>query len=417
MKRKYILLLSALLTSLLYAQDDAKYLKGAITETDGKVVFNRIIESDPKLTDDKLFDKINQWVEKKYNLNDGKTDNRVLLSDKEKKQVGCMGENLLVFGRKLLSFDSAPMKYQLILEVSNGKCEATIRGIRYEYSDGRKNENLKAEDMITDKYALNKGGEKLANYYGKFRKATIDTVNVIFNSLETFLNGKSESTNNQVQYIYIDKNTGEEVPQPTSSPVVTNTPVTTPPIETAKSTIVTLPVNENAAASLPGYKNITADNIPDNYIKLLNSWTLITSGKNEVNTMTASWGGLGIIWDKPITFCFLNPTRYSIKTMDEGDTYTISFYGQAYKDILEYCGTKSGRDTDKIKGSGLTPIKTPTGATAFSEAWLIIECRKLIAQPISEAAVKINKAEINKDWTKDGLHKMYVGEILNVWIK
>ena len=65
--------------------------------------------------------------------------------------------------------------------------------------------------------------------------------------------------------------------------------------------------------------------------------------------MTASWGGLGHMYNKPVAFCFINPTRYTYQLMENNDTYTLSFYTETYRDILNYCGTNSGRDKDKVK--------------------------------------------------------------------
>lgn len=415
MMKKHAILFAvfSFLCLALNAQTDAKYLKGAVPEENGKVIFTKTIRPIDKISDDKLFEKIDLWAQGNYKGTDG--ENRILLNNPDKKQIACAGKRDLVFGRKLLSLDLAPMSYQLILEVENGACNAKMRGISYEYGSEKNNERLSAEEMITDKIAVNKKGDKLNNYYGKFRSVTIDTVSSIFESLETYINGVAPQQQ-QVQYIYIDKNTGAEVANPTiaATPIVPAVPVST------QESVPEIPVQVNNAATaiLPGFKNIAPENIPGNYIKLLNDWTLITSGKGDkVNVMTASWGGLGVLWGKPISTCFLNPSRYSITTMDEGDTYTISFYTAAYKDVLQYCGSNSGRNTDKIKGSGLTPIKTPSGATAFAEAWLILECKKIVAQPISEAAVKIDKSELSEDYYKNGFHKMYIGEILNVWVK
>lgn len=395
----------------LVAQTDSKYLKGAVPEENGKVVFSNTIELISNISDEELFEKVNLWAKKNYK--GGKSANRILLSDSTKKQIGCSGKEDLVLGRKLLSLDIAIMSYQLILEIEQGACNAKIRGISYEYGTEKNNEHLLAEEMITDKVAINKNGDKLNNYYGRFRTVTIDSINSIFQSLQSYINN-TISQPPQIQYIYIDKNTGEEVPSP-----VTNTiSVATASSSTQVSAVTEIVQPNNAGAVLQGFKNIAPENIPGNIIKLLNDWALITSGKEDkVNVMTASWGGLGVFWDKPIYTCFINPSRYTITTMDEGETYTVSFYTAAYKDKLEYCGSTSGRDTDKIKGSGLTPIKTPSGATAFQEAWMIFECKKIIAQPISEACVKVDKSELSDNWSKNGFHKMYIGEILNVWIK
>ena len=148
-------------------------------------------------------------------------------------------------------------------------------------------------------------------------------------------------------------------------------------------------------------------------------WMLITAekpvdGQPKANTMTASWGGLGHMYNKPVAFCFINPTRYTYQLMENNDTYTLSFYTETYRDILNYCGTNSGRDKDKVKEAGLTPITTPSGSKAFSEAWMIIECRKMVSQSLIPEALHDSQAK--EKWGTQ-LHKMYIGEILNVWVK
>ncbi|MEG1749602.1 MAG: flavin reductase, partial [Tannerellaceae bacterium] len=129
----------------------------------------------------------------------------------------------------------------------------------------------------------------------------------------------------------------------------------------------------------------------------------------------ASWGGLGMMFGKPVAFCFINPTRHTFDLMEKSDTYTFTFYTEAYRDALKYCGSTSGKNTDKVKGSGLTPITTPTGSKAFGEAWMIVECRKLLSQPIDNASIT-NQA-LTKEMSGKQLNQMFVGEIINVWIK
>lgn len=392
---KYILLFLFVCFSLFaQAQVETKYSFGAVPEVDGKVAFSRTINVENGISSENLFGLMEKWVENNYNKNDG-SKNRVLLINPEKGNIACLGEKVLVFKRSALSLDQAIMTYQLILNVEQDKCVATVRSIKYDYASDK---NLSsAEEMITDKVALKSDG-KMHRSYDKFRIFTIDSISSIFNSIDVYLNGlrtKGAAQQNSV--------VGQsDQPIPDTGAMLKNEIQNIAPIA--------------SSAKMDGYKNISADKIPGNIIKLLNDWILITSGTDDkINVMTASWGGLGVLWEKPVSFCFINPTRYSINTMDEGDTYTISFYTEAYKDAMLYCGTKSGRDTDKIKGSGLTPIKTPSGATVFSEAWMILECKKIIAQPIQSESVIVKPS--NNDWSKNGYHKMYIGEILNVWVK
>lgn len=424
---KYLLLVLSIFIFLpTIAQKGDKYLSGAVPEVNGKVVFNKTITTKEKISDEQLFNLMNKWAVQNYKPEDG-LNNRVLLTDPAKRNLACAGEKYLVFQRSALVLDRALMNYQLIMSIDDGKCDVTVRNIKYDYSDSK--ESHTAEEMITDKFALNKSKDKLNRYYDKFRTHTVDSVNSIFNSIDVYLNGINTSgvvgsvmrPQEQVEAVQVQAVTSQPV-QVKEEPVTANVTTTPPPA----APIVVQPVTEQQSippsrttaitSSMDGYRQVAADKIPGNIIKLLSDAMLITSGtSDQTNVMTASWGGIGRFWEKPVAFCFLNPTRYSIKTMDNGDTYTLSFYTEAYRDALQYCGSVSGRNTDKIKGSGLTPIKTPSGATAFAEAWMILECKKIVAQPISSDAVTAEN--LPGDWSKNGYHKMYIGEILNVWIK
>ncbi|SHG05790.1 DUF4468 domain-containing protein [Dysgonomonas macrotermitis] len=423
MKKLLFLLTFAVVAIVVRAQSEAKYLAGAVPEVDGRVIFSRTISVAKLIADDKLFDLMETWAKENYASKAG-SKQRVLLVDKSGSSIACQGDADLVFKSTALSLDKAGMLYQLIIQVQGGKCEASVRSIKYEYNDtGSKVNTYPAEEMIVDKYALNSKGDKLSSYYSKFRVHTVDSVNAIFDRIDVYLNGVKV----RAGAVEREYNTLAPVAQQApvqAEPVVSQSGAALPIAGSALSepkavTSIATPVVEaldEVPSTMVGFRQVLPDKIPGNIIKLLNNWTLITSGTpDDTNVMTASWGGLGVFWEKPVAFCFLNPTRYSVSTMDKGDTYTISFYTEAYKDAMLYCGQNSGRNTDKIKGSGLTPIKTPSGATAFAEAWMIFECKKIVAQQISPDAVKTT--EIKSDWSKNGFHKMYIGEILNVWIK
>ncbi len=407
---KYLLLSFLLLVSLCSVAQQNKYLLGAVPEVGGKVIFEKSIAVKQPVDDNRLFNLMDKWAQNNYKAEDD-LNSRVLLSDLQSRTIACAGEKYLVFKKSALVLDQAKMSYQMVMEVGSGKCNVIVRNIRYDYSDSK--ELQAAEQMITDKVALNKKGDKLNRYYDKFRTQTIDSINSIFRSIDVYLNGVSTTGA-----------AAQQVVAAVEQPVVASVPAEhklneQPKYEAAQASSVQ-PLQSAGGVSeagvMPGYKRIAPDKIPGNYIKLLSDWTLITSGTaDQMNVMTASWGGLGSFWEKPVVFCFLNPTRYSVKTMDKGDTYTISFYTEAYKDNLRYCGSVSGSTIDKIKGSGLTPITTPSGATAFSEAWMIFECKKIVSQQLSPDAV-VDKSLPN-EWSKNGYHKMYIGEIVNVWVK
>ena len=97
--------------------------------------------------------------------------------------------------------------------------------------------------------------------------------------------------------------------------------------------------------------------IDENVIRLIGSqWMLVTAGNPaHFNTMTASWGGLGFLWNRPVAFVFIRPQRYTFQFAEENSGLTLSFFGEEYRDALKICGSRSGRDTDKVAEAGLTP--------------------------------------------------------------
>ena len=106
-------------------------------------------------------------------------------------------------------------------------------------------------------------------------------------------------------------------------------------------------------------------------------WTLITAGdETKFNTMTASWGNVGVTWGKNTIVTYIRPQRYTRKFMEENEFYTISIYDTSYKKDLEYLGTVSGKDEDKVSKTSLTPFITD-GTVAFEEAEMIFICKKL----------------------------------------
>ena len=111
-------------------------------------------------------------------------------------------------------------------------------------------------------------------------------------------------------------------------------------------------------------------------------WLLITAKKgNQVNTMTASWGGMGILWNKQVAFIFIRPQRYTKEFVDASDTLSLSFYDESYRKQLSYLGTVSGRDEDKIKKANLH-ITFDEDTPYFEEANTILIGRKLFTQQL-----------------------------------
>ena len=98
------------------------------------------------------------------------------------------------------------------------------------------------------------------------------------------------------------------------------------------------------------WKKIDPKQLEQNVFSMIgDQWMLVTAGTAETcNTMTASWGGLGILWNKPVATAYIRPQRYTKQFMDENEYFTLSFFGEEYRQQLALCGSKSGRDVDKV---------------------------------------------------------------------
>ena len=154
----------------------------------------------------------------------------------------------------------------------------------------------------------------------------------------------------------------------------------------------------------------------ENPFKLIGEqWMLITAGdKESFNTMTASWGGLGWLWNNPVAFIFVRPERHTHDFLESSDKVTLSFFPESCRKALQICGTKSGRDCDKVKEAGLDPAVLKDGAMTFKQARLTLACRKLFKSDMKQADF-LDKELLNKWYSNAGLHSVYVLEIEKLW--
>ena len=143
-----------------------------------------------------------------------------------------------------------------------------------------------------------------------------------------------------------------------------------------------------------------------------NKWALLTAGNKEnFNTMTISWGGLGTIWNKPVATVYVRKSRYTHEFIDKNEFFTVSFFPEEYKKVLGVLGSKSGRDMDKINDSGLTSKEAGESVT-FSEAELTLVCKKLFRQPL---LIENMPEDIASSMYGDGdIHDMYIGEVVDI---
>ncbi len=163
---------------------------------------------------------------------------------------------------------------------------------------------------------------------------------------------------------------------------------------------------------------ILPDQITDNPFKLIGrDWMLIAAGSLDAfNMMTASWGALGELWGRRVAFCFVRPHRYTFQFMERAPYYTLNFFDETYRPALDYCGSHSGRDVDKARETGLTPVAGLEGAIHFAEARLVLECRKLYAQDLTPDCFLDPTIE-PRHYPQRDYHRMYVGEIVRCLAK
>lgn len=163
-------------------------------------------------------------------------------------------------------------------------------------------------------------------------------------------------------------------------------------------------------------KNITPNELNENPFSMFkNDWALVTSGTiDNYNTMTVSWGGVGVLWHKDVATIYIRPQRYTYEFIERNDYFTISILPQDYKEALTLCGRCSGRDHDKAKEAGISPIEVDN-CVSFDEARLVLVCKKLYHSDIEPK--HFYDSDLEKNYEAKDYHRMYVGEIVNAYIK
>jgi flavin reductase (DIM6/NTAB) family NADH-FMN oxidoreductase RutF len=164
---------------------------------------------------------------------------------------------------------------------------------------------------------------------------------------------------------------------------------------------------------MKNFKKISPLELNESAFRLIGKeWMLITAGNiDHWNTMTASWGGMGELWFKPVVFTFLRPQRYTLEFVEKEPVFTLSFFNEKHRPALNFCGSHSGRSCDKAAETGLTPFATENSSVAFEEARLVLECRKLYYQDLNPEQFLDPEID-SKYYPKKDYHRMFVGEVL-----
>ena len=140
-----------------------------------------------------------------------------------------------------------------------------------------------------------------------------------------------------------------------------------------------------------------------------------TAGTPEhYNSLTLGWGATGVLWSRPVAIVYIRENRYSFRYFEEFPVFVLSWYPRQYaKALYKIYGGKSGRDTDKEKLSGFTPVETPEGGVTYLQAEKVVICRKVLRQRVPGESMP---RELQERLNRDGLvHIQYTGEVLSVW--
>lgn len=163
------------------------------------------------------------------------------------------------------------------------------------------------------------------------------------------------------------------------------------------------------------FRESTMRELKESPVKMIaDDWALLTAGeKDDFNTMTVSWGGVGELWGRDVVFVFVRPQRYTYEFMEKYDRFTLSFFGGAQKKALGVCGAKSGREIDKCKETGLVPADAFGGVT-FKQAKTVLVCKKIAFQDLDPAGFL--DSSIMDTYALKDFHRMYVGAVEKVLI-
>ena len=260
-------------------QNDNKYLAGAVPEVDGKVVFSKEFQV-AGMSREEIYDRALQWMTVRLKENKN-IDSRVVYPDREKGIIAGVGEEWIVFSSTALSLDRTQINYQVTVQTDAEKCVVNLEKIRFTY---REKEKYKAEEWITDRYALNK---------------TVDVADNMFACLAAALG-------------------------------TTETSAVAHPVAISSQTDAT----KAARTTAPEYQEADLKQIPGEIYALMGSGTLVISiGDDEFNmtNMTANAGGaLGYLSGKAVAYCTLSPDQ-PFDAVEKAEKYVLKLYAPSEK--------------------------------------------------------------------------------------
>lgn len=166
------------------------------------------------------------------------------------------------------------------------------------------------------------------------------------------------------------------------------------------------------------YKEVKFSDISDEALKQLIKGAFLTVKSGEsMNTMTIGWGSIGFIWGKPVFMAMVRYSRHTYGIIEKAEDFTISLpLNGKMKDELSYCGTRSGRDVDKIKECNLSLRESEKVLSPVIDGCdIYFECKIVYKQSMDKDALDINLKK--RSYPKGDFHEMYYGEIVRAYVR
>ncbi|MBR7141934.1 MAG: flavin reductase [Clostridia bacterium] len=164
------------------------------------------------------------------------------------------------------------------------------------------------------------------------------------------------------------------------------------------------------------FSKINAEALSGNVFERIGKqWMLISAqADGRANAMTASWGGLGVLWHKNVATCYIRPQRFTLQLVDKADRFALTFLPETCREALRYLGTVSGYQEDKQTGCGLTPMMLD-GVPSYEEAELVLICRKIYTDTIKPE--NFLDETIAQNYPNKDYHRVFIGQIEAVYEK
>ena len=144
---------------------------------------------------------------------------------------------------------------------------------------------------------------------------------------------------------------------------------------------------------------------------------LAAGDKEKSNAMTIGWGGIGTLWGRTALTVYVAEKRYTKEFLDKAEYFTVMAFDVEQSKVLNYMGTKSGRDGDKAQALGLHTAYTANGTPYYTEAAMVIECKIMYAAPFDPQHFKSDVPKKMYANFPAGIHSMYIGEVTSAWKK